>query len=259
MIEKYRRQLFQILHKPDPANRWASLTGVALAFVILLNAIAVAVETVPGIPNHWMGVLRTFEAVSTCLFAIEYLLRVWVCVEQNHLSRRFSGRLRYMLEPLAVFDLIVIVTFYLPADLRFLRILRLVRLLRVMGLPQLDAALQEIGSAIKRRSQLLIAALVLMGVAIYFSAALLYQIEHIAQPKVFTSIPATLWWSVVSLTTVGYGDMAPITPLGKLFASAVLVFGIGIFALPTAIFTAAIIEASTTLPKNQPDHKQQAD
>jgi voltage-gated potassium channel len=239
----WRHRFFHILHKPDPANPWALRVGVALAMLIVLNAAAVAIETVPGLTSSTRNALDIFEVVSTVIFFLEYILRLWVCVEQGHLARPIKGRLRYMAQPLVVLDLVVVLTHFLPVDLRFLRILRLVRLLRVLGLHQLENALTEIGQALRKRAQLLIAAVVLMVVAIYFSAALLFQIEHGAQPLVFTSIPATLWWAVVSLTTVGYGDMSPVTTLGKVFASAMLIFGIGIFALPTAIFTAAILDA----------------
>lgn len=242
-MDYWRHKIFHVLHKPDPANRWAGLVGISLAVLIVLNAAAVALETMPELTPAWRLLLDQFEAVSTTLFFIEYSLRVWVCVEQGHLARPIKGRLQYMRQPLAVLDLLVILTHFLPVDLRFLRILRLVRLLRVLGLQQLDQALAEIGTALKKRAQLLIAAIVLMLVCIYFSAALLFQIEHHAQPSIFTSIPATLWWAVVSLTTVGYGDMSPVTTLGKVFSSFMLVFGIGIFALPTAIFTAAILDA----------------
>lgn len=244
-MNHWRHKLFHILHKPDPANPWAGRVGIALAILIVLNAAAVAVETLPDLNPEGRLLLDRFEVISTLIFFLEYSLRVWVCVEQGHLARPIKGRLRYMMQPLAMLDLLVILTHFLPVDLRFLRILRLVRLLRVLGLQQLDTALSEIGNALRKRAQLLIAAVVLMTVCIYFSAALLFQIEHQAQPDVFTSIPATLWWAVVSLTTVGYGDMSPITTLGKLCASVMLVFGIGIFALPTAIFTAAILDAGS--------------
>jgi voltage-gated potassium channel len=241
-----RAQTFNILHKPNPANPRARVAGIGLAIIIVVNAICVAVESMPNLPATWRAPLAQFEAVSTLIFALEYGLRLWACVEQAHLARPIIGRLRYMAQPLPLLDLVVICTYFLPIDLRFIRILRL------LGLHQLSLALHQIGHALRHRAQLLIAAVVLMGVAIYFSAALVFQIEHAAQPDKFTSIPATLWWAVVSLTTVGYGDLTPITPLGKLCASAMMIFGIGIFALPTAIFTAAIIAASGESLAQQP-------
>ena len=136
----------------------------------------------------------------------------------------------------------------MPFDLRFLRIARMVRLLKVMRLEHLDESMQRISGALRRRRALLIIALTVMVACIYAAASLLYQIEHNAQPRVFTSIPATFWWAMETLTTIGYGDMIPMTPLGKICAGLISVFGIGIFALPTAIVTAAIVEAGASDP-----------
>jgi len=103
-------------------------------------------------------------------------------------------------------------------------------------------------AAIRRRRSLLVMSLLMMGITIYCLAAVLYFVEHATQPQAFSSIPATLWWSVVTLTTIGYGDMAPVTTLGKTLAGIVMLFGIGVFALPVAIVTAAILEAGTDEP-----------
>lgn len=239
-----RAQLFAILHRPEPGNRWARHVNHVLIALILLNAASVALETVPAIGRPLRVEFWWLEAVSTALFAAEYIARLWVCVEQQKLSRPVWGRLRYALQPLPLLDLIVIATYFSIWDLRFLRVMRLVRLLKLLQLYEFEAALQRLTVSLQRRRQLLLVSVVLMLVCVYASAALLYQVEHRVQPQVFTSIPGTFWWACETFTTIGYGDMTPVTPGGKLFVGLFAVFGIGVFALPTAIVTAAIIESS---------------
>ena len=142
--------------------------------------------------------------------------------------------------------MIAVVTFWTPWDLRFLRVIRLVRLLKILHLYEFEAALERLGISLSKRKELLLVSVTLMAMFVYVAAALLYQIEHARQPEVFSSIPATFWWASVTFNTIGYGDMVPLTSLGKLFAGLVSVFGIGVFALPTAIVIAAIIESSSS-------------
>lgn len=245
-LEQWRARLFAILHKPEPGNRAARYVNFLLALLIVVNALAVAAESMPGLRARWGREFSWLEMVSTLLFAVEYLLRLWTCVEQQQLSRPLRGRLRYAVQPLAVLDLLVVVTHWTPLDLRFLRVARLVRLLKVLHLFEFDAALQRLAASLQRRRELLIVSVALMAVCVYVSSALLYQVEHTRQPDVFSSIPATFWWACMTFTTVGYGDMTPITVAGRIFAALISVFGIGVFALPAAIVTAAIIESSAT-------------
>lgn len=240
----WRARLFAILHRPDPGNPWARRVNYVLVALIVLNALSVALESVADIAQPWRDEFRALEIGSTALFAVEYLARLWVCVEQQRLRHPVWGRLRYALQPLPLLDLIVVVTFFSAWDLRFLRVMRLVRLLKVLRLYEFEAALDRLAVSLRRRRQLLWVSVALMLVCVYASSALLYQAEHRAQPQVFTSIPATFWWACETFTTIGYGDMAPVTPLGRWFVGLVAVFGIGVFALPTAIVTAAIIESS---------------
>ncbi|MBT0569140.1 ion transporter [Curvibacter sp. CHRR-16] len=243
-----RRQLFHILHKPSPENPMARYVNYLLALLIVSNATLVAVESMPGWSASARMLFRSFEWVSTSIFAVEYIARLWTCVEQGHFYRPVWGRVRYAFTPLAVLDLIVIATIWGRVDLRFLRVARMIRLLKVLHLEHLHEALDKVGTALARRRELLIVSLLMMVLCIYVSAALLYLVERQAQPTVFSSIPATLWWAMTTLTTIGYGDMVPITVLGKVCAGMVSVFGIGVFALPVAIVTAAIVEAGASDP-----------
>lgn len=241
---RLRAQVFAILHAPDSRNRTARWVNYFLAALIIANAVSVTLETLPGINVELARVLWWFEAVSTGIFIVEYLARVWTCVEQHHLSRPVAGRLRFMTQPLSLLDLVAIATYWTPWDLRFLRIVRLVRLLKVFHLYEFEAALDRLSVSLSRRKELLLVAVVLMVMFVYLASSLLYQFEHQRQPEVFSSVPATFWWATVTFNTIGYGDMVPLTSLGRLFASLVSVFGIGVFALPTAIVIAAIIESS---------------
>ena len=243
---RLRAQVFALLHAPDPRNRLARWLNWLLAALIVGNAIAITLETVPGLHRDFARNLHAFEAVSTGIFIVEYLARVWTCVEQQRLRHPLWGRLRFMKQPLALLDLIAIVTWWTPWDLRFVRVLRLVRLLRIFHLYEFEAALERLSVSLERRKELLLVAVVLMAVFVYLAASLLYQIEHARQPQVFSSIPATFWWAAVTFNTVGYGDMVPLTPLGQVVAGLVSVFGVGVFALPTAIVIAAIIESSAS-------------
>jgi voltage-gated potassium channel len=241
-----RAQLFAILHKPEPGNILARYANYFLAALILVNAAAVAIESVQDLHRQWGELIARIEAVSTALFVIEYLARSWVCVEQGRFARPVLGRLRYALRPLSLLDLIAIVTYWTPWDLRFLRVARLVRLLKVLHLNEFEAALHRLSGSLQRRRELLIVSVTLMLFCVYVSSAMLYHLEHARQPDVFSSIPATFWWACETFTTIGYGDMTPMTMLGRICAGFISVFGIGVFALPGAIITAAIIESSAT-------------
>ena len=243
---RLRSQLFAILHAPDPGNRVARWANYFLAALIIANAVSITLESVPGLNRTLATTLWWFEAVSTGLFVIEYAGRVWACVEQHRLSSPVWGRLRYARQPLALLDLVAILTYWTPWDLRFLRVVRLVRLLKILHLYEFEAALDQLTVSLTKRKELLLVSVALMALFVYLSASLLYQIEHERQPEVFSSIPATFWWASVTFNTIGYGDMVPLTRLGRLFASLVSVFGVGVFALPTAIVIAAIIESSAT-------------
>jgi len=248
-LRHLRAKLFHILHKPMPENPLARGVNYLLAFLILANALFVALETVPQVHSQFRAEFFVFEAASTGLFLIEYIMRLWVCVEQGRYAKPWSGRLKYALHPLPLLDLIVIVTFIMPIDLRFLRVARMVRLLKVLRLHQFEESLEKISQGLRRRRALMIVAVTMMALSIYAASSLLYQVEHAMQPDVFTSIPATFWWAVETLTTIGYGDMVPLTPFGKLCAGLISIFGIGVFALPTAIVTAAILEAGASDPE----------
>jgi voltage-gated potassium channel len=238
-----RKRTHDLLHNPVRGRRATTWINRALALLIIGNCLAVGIETVPTIYEGHQRAFGMFETCSTLIFAFEYLARLWCAVEQSAYSHPIWGRLRWMLRPVAVLDLLVLITFFAPQDFRFLRLLRLLRLLHVLNLDHMAETYEHLRASLAIRKDLLIVAGMLMMFSMYASAALLYTFENPVQPTVFSSIPATLWWSVITLTTIGYGDMAPITAMGKLCAGLTSIFGIAVFALPAAIVTSTVIDA----------------
>lgn len=234
-----RSRVHQILEgHNDPI---AGVVRLALVVLIVANVFAVVIETVPSVRDGYGEALMTFEAVSLAVFAVEYALRLWSCAEHARF-RGLLGRLRWMLTPGALIDLVAIVPTMLFADLRLVRLLRLARLIRIAKLGRYSLALRTLRHVMFARLPDLISLSFVLLLLLVFSSALMYHIENDAQPETFSSIPATMWWGIITLTTIGYGDMAPITVPGRLLGAVVAVLGIGMFALPAGLLGGAFIE-----------------
>ncbi len=240
-----KQRVYQLLALAEPADRWRQVVDVFLITLIVLNIVAMVLETVEEYRLRLPGFFDWFEAVSVAIFSVEYVLRVWSCTAAPAYSPAWSGRLRFMLTPLAIADLLAILPFFLPLvgiDLRSFRAIRLLRLLRVAKLGRYSEAIKLTGRILSsRKAELLVTAFVL-SIMTLLASSLMYCAERNAQPNTFSSIPATMWWAVETLSTVGYGDAYPVTPIGKLLASVIAILGIGMFALPTGILGAGFVE-----------------
>ena len=210
--------------------------------LIATNIIAVIIGSDVHIHAQYGEWLDLFALMSISLFAVEYILRVWTCVEHpegNH-SKPATGRLKYIFSPLMILDLFVVIFFYLPPDYAVdLRILRLFRLLAMLRLTHYSEALQLLTAIIKRESKTFTAIFLVIVSLLLLVSYFIYLIEHDVQPKAFASIPDAMWWSISTLTTVGYGDVVPVTVMGKVFGMFVMLIGIGMFAIPTGILVSA--------------------
>jgi voltage-gated potassium channel len=206
--------------------------------LISLNVVAIIIESVPEIGSVYRAEFQRFEIVSVVLFSIEYLARLWVApsLGDARFVRPILGRLRYALTPAAVVDLLAILPFYLSflvtIDLRFLRVVRLVRIFK---LTRYSAAMNMILSVLREESSAFVGSFFILLVLLILTSSGIYLIEHTAQPEAFGSIPAAMWWALVTLTTVGYGDVTPQTGWGKVFGGMITVIGIGMVALPAGI------------------------
>ena len=243
MQKTIRQRIYHIIEGSHPDYLWAKVFDVFMVVLIIANVFAVIIETEPWINSRFAHIITWFEMVSVGIFTIEYLLRIWVCVEHQPVARHgpFVGRLRFAMGPYLLIDLLAIAPVYLswlmPAmDLRVLRIFRLLRLLKLARYsPALNALTRVF---ISERRALGAALIVMMGLLIVCST-LVYHLEREVQPDKFSSIPAAMWWGLATLTTVGYGDVVPVTGLGKLVGGAMMVFGLGMFAIPIGIVASA--------------------
>lgn len=238
-------QVFRVLWGEDSSALGRSVT-IALATLILLNVSAAILETVQPLRDAWERQFELFEWASVSVFAVEYLLRLSVCTADPRYAHAVLGRLRFALSPLMLVDLLALapafITGLVALDLRTLRAVRLIRLFRVLKIARYSESLQLLGRVLVSRRGELMMTLVAVLVMLVVSATLLYYAERDAQPEQFSSIPAAMWWGVATLTTIGYGDMLPITVTGKIINSVIALLGIGLFALPAGILGSGFVE-----------------
>lgn len=247
MYEKAKTRLHGVLNPASGADSTASRGfGAFLVTLILLNVVAVVMETVEAAGRPYRVYFRAFEVFSVAAFTIEYAARIWTCTADERYRGTILGRLRFAITPLALIDLMAILPFYVPAfiplDLRYLRAIRLLRLFRALKMARYSDAQHTVGRVLRsKREELLVTAFA--GVLLLVLASgLMYAFEREAQPEKFGSIPAAMWWAVITLTTVGYGDIYPITTAGKMAASAVTILGIGFVALPAGILASGFVQ-----------------
>lgn len=243
MIKKKR--IFDILEIASAGDVTSKIFDVFIMTLISLNVIAVILETVPSLASHKQFFNR-FEVFSVAVFTIEYLLRIWTCTSDKRFEHPIKGRIRFAVTPLALIDLMAVLPFYLPMviplDLRSIRALRLFRFVRLLKIGRYSESLRSLGFVLKEKKEELVVTVVALLMLLVITSSVLYFLEHEAQPKVFSSIPAAMWWGVATLTTVGYGDVFPITTLGKCFGAVIAILGIGMFALPAGIIASGFAE-----------------
>lgn len=233
-----RRRIYEIIEAgrgEDGASKWFDYAIVTL---IMLNILAFCLETVPSIEARWGPWLIGFETFAVGVFTVEYALRIWTAVEVPFLSRlpAWTARWKWARRPFLVIDLMAIVPFYLGPLLGMdFAILRILRLLRFLKLTRYSPAIHTLLRVLSNESRPLLGAFVLLIAAILLFSTGMYYIEGHAQPDKFGSVPDAAYWAMTTLTTVGYGDVTPITPLGKLWASITMLCGLCVLALPVAI------------------------
>lgn len=239
-----RRRAAEILQ----AKRRSDPVGIAfdwfLIALILLNVAAVIIATVGEIQVQYNAQLAIFEIFSVVVFSIEYLCRVWSSVEFSDSDiPPWKARLKYIFSPFAIIDLVAILPFYLGLFINLdLRVLRIFRLVRVAKLTRYSNAMQMLLDVFRQEHRVLLASLSLLLMLMIIASSGIYLIENSIQPEHFGSIPQAMWWAMATLTTVGYGDVTPITPLGKFFAGTITVLSMAMVALPAGILASSFSE-----------------
>jgi voltage-gated potassium channel len=243
--QRLRHRVYEIMEVGHGEDRASRLFDAFIVMLILLNIAAFIAETVPRLEAAYGPWFHAFEVVSVAIFTIEYVLRLWSGIEMPYLARlpAWRARLRLARRPMLIIDLAAVLPFYLSQIFTLdLRVLRVLRLLRFLKLSRYSPAMHSLLRVLSNERRALIGAGLLLLAAVLFASTGMYFIEGHAQPDRFGSVPDASWWAIATLTTVGYGDVTPITPLGRLFGSIVMVTGLCILALPVAIIASGFTQ-----------------
>ena len=237
-----KERVFEIVSKADEGDRASRLFDGVIMSLIGLSIVSIILESFASVAQRYQLAFRVFEYISISVFTLEYILRIFTadCLYPHERH----PKIKYITSFMAIIDLLAILPFFIPfisLDLRFLRmirLLRLFRLLRVFKLGRYLEALKVIIKVIRASSSQLIISVALCFFVMLFSAIIMYTVENPVQPEQFPNVISSLWWAICTLTTVGYGDVYPVTAIGRLFASVIVLIGIGIIAIPTGIIAA---------------------
>jgi voltage-gated potassium channel len=241
-----RRRVFDVIEGVGSRTVLSTIFSGSLIVLIVVNVIAAVLETVPSVANPHRALFNLIENFSLLVFGIEYVVRLWVCVEQPRYreTKPWRARLAYAVTPAAIIDLIAIAPFLLGLFLEHvdLRTLVLLRLLRLFKLGRYSTGFQSLVEAVRRERQALLASFLVLFSVVLIAASLAYLAEREAQPEAFGSIPAAVWWALETVTTVGYGDVTPKTLPGRIIGGLTMVTGILMIALPVAIIGSSFTE-----------------
>ena len=243
-LERIRNKVHELLEVGQSGDRLDRAIDYFIITLIIVNTAAQILETVDSVYNAAPWFFPILEIASMIIFTVEYLLRIWSCTSEPHYSHPFLGRLRFAFTPLLIIDLLALLPFFLPflglEDLRSLRALRLLAWAARLG--RYFEGIRTLGKVLQSKAMELATVVIVLAVMLVLASSMMFYAEHRAQPDAFASIPEAMWWSIITLTTVGYGDVSPVTPLGKVMAGIIAVMGIGMFALPAGILGSGFLD-----------------
>ena len=238
-----RKRIWEILEKGNSNDKVSFYTDIFLITLIIFNIIAVLLETVDSIYSKFALEFLIFERFSTVVFLIEYILRIWVCVEEKIKNNKLMTRLKYASTWPAIIDLLAVLSGLLPMIFEVdLRILRALRMLRLLKFSRYFKVMNLLLGVLKEEKQSFLAAMFLLTIAMLIASTGIYIFEKDAQPDKFGSIPEAMWWAIATLTTIGYGDVTPVTAMGKFFGAIIAIIGIGVVALPSGILASGFTD-----------------
>ena len=244
-VSPTRARIYAILEQAMPDDRLSRLIHAVLISLALGSVASVVLESVPSLRLKFLDLFFVIELVTVTVFTVEYFMRLWVAPLHPpfRLLSTPHAALRYALSLPALIDLLTILPFYLalvsPADLRVFIVFRIIRFLKIA---RYSPGMRSLYEAIVNERRALLACLIILGSLVLAAASIMHLAEHEAQPEKFGTIPDAMWWAVVTLTTVGYGDVVPITALGKVIAGVIAIMGLGMLALPVGIIATSFAE-----------------
>jgi voltage-gated potassium channel len=239
-----RKWAYNLLEPSSSGSKASRVIELLLITLIFFNILAIILESVKDINAEYGQFFRELENFSIIIFTIEYFLRLWTAPE-NPKWQHNNGRLRYSLSTMSLIDLFSILPYYLSFitfDMRFIRIVRLFRLIRVLKIARYLKALNIIQAVLRERREQIVLSIMFIIFLLVMVSTMMFYVENEAQPELFSSIPETMWWGIETLTTVGYGDMIPVTTLGRVLGGMIAILGIGLFALPAGILSSGLTE-----------------
>ena len=253
---KIKKRIFEIIEPSDEKDVPSKVFDICLIVLVLINVCLVIADTF-NLPEKIKKISYYVEIVSVIIFTIEYILRIWTSDFLFPSKKWFVAKLKYIFSFLAIIDLLAILPFYLPflitIDLRVLRMLRIIRLFRVFKINRYTNALSSIVKVFKSKQNELLSSIFIVILLMIVASVIMYSVENKAQPEVFRNAFDALWWALATLTTVGYGDIYPVTVLGKILSAIIAILGIGLVAVPTGIISAGFMENMSDSKKTEDD------
>jgi voltage-gated potassium channel len=239
----FRRKVYLMLGGEGHRSRLVRAIDYGLMALICVNCVFSMLESVERLAVVHGRKFHDFDIISVAIFSVEYLLRLWTAVEMPKYRHPVWGRLRWLTTPLAIVDLLAVLPFYLGFIFQFdLRELRVLRLLRIFKLSRYSNAIGIMTAVLRREARAMWTVMFVFLILLLFISSLMYLVEHPVQPEVFSDVPTALWWGVETMTTLGYGDMIPATPWGKLLGGLTAILGVGMIALPAGIMASGFTE-----------------
>ncbi len=251
-----RKRIFEIIEPSQGSDRASSIFDVSIIILILLNLAAVVAASFNNFYEAHHKMLHYFEIFSIIIFTLEYLLRV-ITAEYKYPETKYAV-IKYIFSFGAIIDLVAILPFYLPfvtgIDLRFLRILRILRMFRIFKLGRYSESMLIIGKVLKKEKEKLLTTIILTVIMVFVASTVMYYAENAAQPEVFPNIIETTWWAVATFTTIWYGDVYPITLVGKICGGIISLLGIMLIALPSGIICSGFMDELNKGKRNTCPH-----
>lgn len=244
-MKSIKNKIFKIIQPTDNSSILSKMFDLVIVTLILINTVTIIAATF-SLSALKIRIFLIIEIVSVIIFSVEYILRLWTADLLYPEKKPFIARIKFFFSPMAIVDLLAILPFYipflLPIDLRILRLIRLLRLFRLFKMNRYTSGLSSIGNVLKKKSDQLVSSIFVVFLLMIISSVIMYYFENPVQPDVFSNAFSGLWWAISTFTTVGYGDIYPLTVAGKIFSAIIALLGIGLVAVPTGIISAGFME-----------------